>query len=178
VRELIDAVRKSIASENYYAALTQALTLPDICSRLEHPKEPSGNRYPKWFDKYLVQYSGSLSGKDCYALRCASTHEGSDNIEGQSKKENLDHFVFLSSKDPYKNPHKCLIQDCVIQGKKESFLQLQVSIFCEDICDAAERWLADISVDQKIMNEISKTIKIYPSGYVYKGCIQFGKRDD
>ena len=74
----------------------------------------------------------------------------------------MDHFVFLVSG----GVHKTLIDGCTINGKKESFLQLQVSDFCEDICLAVEKWLQDISFKKDLVNKTKETVKLYESGFV------------
>ncbi len=63
-----------------------------------------------------------LSGNDCYALRCAYLHEGSDNISQQNAKEVVDKFHFIVA------PKGSTIH-CNMMNTK---LQLQVDIFCED----------------------------------------------
>lgn len=66
----------------YFVALLSALSLPDICGALESPNgRASGERYKAWFDqwvsnKYQIDGQTSLSGEDCYMLRCASVHQG------------------------------------------------------------------------------------------------------
>jgi hypothetical protein len=147
MQRFIKAVRKSVADANWYSALSLALLLPDICGYLETPEEQSGVRYARWFQQWLErQYSGFvpdvnssashagtvrvfLSGEDCYALRCALSHEGSDNITAQRARQAIERFVFIVPKSG--TFHKNLFKDT---------LQLQVSIFCEDICAAVEAW--------------------------------------
>ncbi|WP_156921021.1 hypothetical protein [Fundidesulfovibrio putealis] len=48
------AVRAAIAQQNWYGALALALTLPDICGRLEDPSVKSKPRYKRWWDKYVA----------------------------------------------------------------------------------------------------------------------------
>jgi hypothetical protein len=77
-----NAIRKSLKEENWYAALSVALTLPDICGKLQNPDLGSSRRYVMWFNDYLKpMYTGKvgpdriehvfLSGEDAYALRCS-----------------------------------------------------------------------------------------------------------
>ena len=80
MKDILDSISKAIENENWYAALFNTMTLPDICVSLEHGKT-TGNQYAAWFDENLPQYNKILSGSDCYALRCALLHEGKDNTE-------------------------------------------------------------------------------------------------
>ena len=98
MERFINAIEQSVTTENWYSAISLALTMPDICGWLESPGEDSKKRYVAWFDRYLQdQYRVDpwivensygmppeeqvfLSGNDCYDLSCAYIHEGSDEI--------------------------------------------------------------------------------------------------
>lgn len=168
MKRIIESVYASLEKSNWYAALFVSLTLPDICSALEYGKS-SGKKYADWFESNLIDYRDSLSGNDCYALRCALLHTGKDDISDQSKKEVLDHYLFLSE-----GPHKSLLLNNVYDGEKRSFLQLNVQNFCRDICKAVEAWLESKSDNEIIQDRLRETIEIHEQGYVYKGFIKFG----
>ncbi len=167
MKNIIEAINNSLKNENWYAALFVSLTLPDICAALEHAKT-SGDKYAKWFDQNLSKYKNFLSGNDCYALRCALLHQGKDDISDQNQQEVLEHYVFLT-----KGAHCSLFKDCVFNGEKKSFLQLNVQTFCNDICTAVENWLNSNSKNSAIQNRLNKTIEIHEPGYTYKGVIKF-----
>lgn len=75
-----------------------------------------------------------MSGADCYALRCALLHEGSDSILRQYAREALERFAFVAP-SPGREIH------CNQLG---TALQLQVDIFCEDVCKGVDRWEAEV----------------------------------
>ncbi|MFJ4026010.1 hypothetical protein ACIPWF_00860 [Paenarthrobacter sp. NPDC089989] len=144
MKHLVDSVRSSLALENWYAALSLALTLPDICGRLESPELRSQRRYVQWCKTYLEpKYtapgsSGArlfLSGKDCYALRCAVLHEGQDDIVDQRAKEALGSFAFTT-------PFPGVFMHC---NQVDNKLQLQVDRFCLDICAGVDAWMKEVS---------------------------------
>ena len=164
---IIKSVYSSLEQKNYYGALFMSLTLPDICAALKDGKT-SGNKYASWFNANLSKYKGYLSGNDCYALRCALLHQGTDDITSQRVHEVLEHFVFLTD-----GAHKILVKDGVIDGKKDSFLQLNVQEFCKDICIAVEKWLESVKEDVEIQERLKDTIEIHEPPYVYKGVIKF-----
>lgn len=168
MQKIIDSVYSSLENKNLYAALFVVLTLPDICSALEHGKT-SGDKYAEWFDQNLSQYKGFLSGNDCYALRCALLHSGKGDISDQKKQEVLEHYVFLT-----KGAHCNLFKDNIINGERKTFLQLNVQIFSKDICEAVEKWLSIVSTNVSIQERLKNTIQIYEPGYTYKGAIRFG----
>lgn len=168
MQNILDSVYSALDSKNWYAALFVCLTLPDICAALESGTT-SGSRYAEWFEKNLPQYMGFLSGNDCYALRCALLHQGSDDISGQRVREVLEHYIFMTE-----GSHCNLFKDCVFDGVKKSFLQINVKLFCKDICTAVETWLSTVSGKQDIQSRLIETIEIRAPGYIYKGVIRFG----
>ena len=118
----------------------------------------------------MPKYSDFLSGDDCYALRCSLFHEGSDNIEDQGIRKVLDHYVFLNG-----GPRYSLVKDCVFNGQKRSFLQLNVQKFCGDICFGLESWIRDMGSNEDVKKRMENLIKIHDAGYVYGDrAIKFG----
>ena len=167
MEKIIESVRTALSTKNNYAALIVALTLPDICVALEH-SSTTGRGYATWFNVNLHQYQGFLSGEDCYALRCALLHQGKDDISEQKMRQVLEHYVFLTS-----GAHCNLFKDLTINGKTVSFLQLNVCIFCEYLCQSAEAWIKSVSGNADIRSRLRSTIEIHEPGYTYKGIIQF-----
>lgn len=113
-RLLID-LDKSLDNDCYFAALSLALTLPDICGRAEYPNlaTKSKKRYIQWYDEYIGQYEKPpkeneddedmpyLSGEVIYQLRCSLLHQGTPDIEKENIKaaENkIDHFSLILEK--------------------------------------------------------------------------------
>ena len=161
LREAIDSVRRAVADRNWIAALAVALTLPDICGKVEEPDEKSGERYARWFDAWLgsqFDISGvapdrdiRLTGRDCYALRCAFLHEGRDIITGQKAQEILDGFIFV-------HPPEWGVAHL---NAFDSKLQLQVDAFCLAFCDAVERWLEANSKNERILMGLGEHARIW-----------------
>lgn len=140
MRRFTDAVENALQVENWYGALAIALTLPDLCGRLETPNEGVGKRYTRWFEVYVQpEYTASpgmgahvfLSGADCYALRCSYLHEGSGDIMGQRARKALERFHFIS---PPKNGSSFHIV------QTDAVLLLQTDIFCRDMIKGVEAW--------------------------------------
>lgn len=165
MKNILESIRNALTEKNWHAALFVTLTLPDICAALENGKT-SGEKYSQWFESNLTQYQGYLSGNDCYALRCALLHEGKDDVSDQKKKDVLEHYVFLTE-----GGHRNLVKHSNIYGVKTSFLQLNVKRFCEEICVAAENWLANNSTDPEIKKRLKDTLEIHEPGYVHMGVI-------
>jgi hypothetical protein len=54
MKHLVESVIQAVTDGNWYAALTVALTLPDICGKLESPQDSSTRRYVRWFNENLA----------------------------------------------------------------------------------------------------------------------------
>lgn len=133
-----------------YAALSLALTLPDICSYLEKPKFKGRKAYINWVEKYFMNefpmYKDFLSATDFYVLRCAFLHNGSDNVSTQESKDVVDKFKFnwSTSNNVFHNIK-------ITQNGKTS-LGLDVKIFCLEIIKSVEYFIS-INENKSNFNE-------------------------
>lgn len=154
----VNDIQKSLDNCIYHGALTIALTLPDICSKLESPDMKTGVRYFDWFSKYVkdryISYIGPSSEKhifldenDAYALSCAFFHQGETNIEKQRARKVLTDFSFTP-------PINGSFIHC---NQVNDTLQLQIDIFCQDIIVGVVRWLKD-NKESEEMNQRAKNI--------------------
>lgn len=129
--------------------------MPDICANIVNPDISSKVRYINWYNRYMKEkytsYIGPdkkehifLCAEDCYALRCSFLHEGGDNIEEQRAREVLNSFHFT------------IPQNGIILHNNQSgqVLQLQIDIFCTDICESVRSW----NVTEHINNEHINTL--------------------
>ncbi|MBC2731432.1 hypothetical protein [Thiobacillus sp.] len=174
MQNLIAAIHQSCAQENWYAALYMALTMPDICAKLEDPaSKQSGERYQAWFNIYLKPtYKSEFHGPDfhfltvgdLWALRCSLLHEGTDEITQQRAREVLRQFKFTTQ-----TVH-CLMTDDV--------LVLNVDEFCTDMTEAVERWLSAMSADVGIQQRIAEMASIETSGFSPAAHMGIGGSDE
>lgn len=162
---LVNAIRNSIREQNWYAALGLSLTLPDICGYLESPLDGSRCRFVAWCQRYIVpQYTHQigadrqehvfLTGEDCYALRCAFLHEGSDVVAHQQAAKALEAFMF--SEPPAGS-------GCMHCNQMNSALQLQVDKFCEDMCAGAEGWMHAVESNVGVQERMKRLLMIRSS---------------
>lgn len=158
------AIKESLDHKNFYAALTLALTLPDICGRLSYPElkgpRKSKERYIKWFDKYLLHHYKRptdgfifMSGGDCYALRCALLHEGTGDLSNHSAKREdvLSEFAFSVTES-----------HC---GKYNGVLLLNVYVFCYQVCQGVKAWSDDYKDDSLVQAGIAGLLTIHTQGF-------------
>jgi len=167
MKRFTSAIEKSVSSQNWYAALFMSLTMPDICSRLEAENDKTnGKKYACWFEKYLGgKYSSVhpitkeklifMSGDACYALRCAMLHQGEADLTGQRVKSVLSSIHFTTTAG-----HCNRINDV---------LQLDVSHFCKDICEAVNYWFLEFKKRDGAAEKIESLLRIYSGESVIMG---------
>jgi len=140
MQRLLDSLQTAVRNRNWNAALFIAMSIPDICGRIEWPElAGSGNarkRFTRWFEKCIGGcISTVLSADDFYLLRCALVHEGSSNFHGRS----IGHVSFLAPRtDGTRGPHDVTLYRSMC---------LQVDIVCFAMCTAAREWLEGWSQD-------------------------------
>jgi len=170
MKEILASLQLSVDNKNWYGALLIALSIPDICSKLENPELYTNKRYPDWFDKYKDDnYKSHLTGRDCYALRCSYLHEGSHIIEGQTIREIISKFSFSPE-----GIHLCSFKNIYVGSKDDgkNICHLSVKNFCEDMIRFATKWLTVIESNKDIQNRINEMLKINDTNELYGGAIK------
>lgn len=164
MKRFTTSIEKSIENKNWYAALSLALALPDICANIERPDDGSTSRYIDWYNRYVKEkYTGHLGpdreehiflcGEDCYALRCSFLHEGGEDISEQRAHEVLENFHFIVP------PANGLI---IHMNQKGTALQLQIDIFCNDICKAVTKWNeSEVTGNEEYQERTKSLLTIY-----------------
>ena len=171
MQNYIHSLKKCVEDQNWYGALFIALTLPDICAKIEYPNETksSAKRYISWFNKYLKRnYETSRDLKKISPRLESIAKSLPPGLGGGRKKE-----CFLTGEDFYslrcaylhegsdkiseqkkklllekftfvEPPKGIVIHNNLVNG---SILQLQVSELSKEIISAVEEWLNDIKDD-------------------------------
>lgn len=89
---IVQEINDCLNDNHLVAALTMALTLPDICGKAEYPNEGSTRkRYIDWFDTNLGETENpqfiindnlpGLTGEVVYQIRCSFLHQGTPSID-------------------------------------------------------------------------------------------------
>ena len=110
---IVDDINRALDNDAYFAALSLALTLPDVCGKAEYPNESNGKRYIKWYDEYVGKYEQCpckecqtnkmpyLSGEVVYSLRNSLLHQWTPNIDSKKIKNEanqVDEFTLIIEK--------------------------------------------------------------------------------
>ena len=186
MQRFIASIRAALKHENWFAALFLALAIPDVCAALEAPAAGVGDRYKNWFTRYLKR---KYDPANLYELVSVAAP---DALQGMSVAviENLKTLptnaeCAFTAEDCYRFRCKCLHQGLSLDasGEKIHFTapdkagrvqlhmnsfngvyQLQIDIFCLDICEAAERWLGDVSANPDVQRRLAELIEIHDLG--------------
>lgn len=161
---LFREIKKSLSDDNFYGALFMCLTVPDICLSVKKGKH-FGIDYEKWFDDNIpASYNKFMSGKDCYAFRCAILHEGTNSILKQSKRDIIDKFEILSKKE---SPHLIYMEGNTYNGViQPTKLALNLHTFCNDLIDSADKFIKENNLKVDNLIEIKER---YNDGFVNIG---------
>lgn len=179
MKRFTDAGRQSVRNNNLYAALSLALTIPDICGSLEDPGPgKSQARYRKWCKqwiepKYTTQIPDPITGRQhvwitdeqIYQLRCSLVHSGSDEIE-QHKRTGVDRFFFFDQTRPNSIQK---FSNCSLNGVTANLICLSAADFCEKMYEAAEAWDVSVIGNVPVQAEKEKLLFIHSKGAVIHG---------
>lgn len=172
MEQFLSSIEKSIETENWVTAIFASLSIPDICGGAENKIKGNGARYRDWFNRYMRSryapdnlyesvlafcphslehvpqeaidvlksqpVSVTFTAEDCWALRNACLHEGRDEEKLKKFKITIpdlgNHIVHLNRDD--------------------GITQLDAKVLCEDIVNAARKWLDDIKGDAEISGRV------------------------
>lgn len=188
MQRFVDSIRKSVQDKNWFAAIFMALAMPDVCGSLETPGNGNvGERYRRWFNQYLkakydieTDWELRLLCSPETAQRMMENAQFADYIE-QQKRTIRDRSQRFTADDCYKFRCACLhsgvakrdrgpinltpplastgvVHMNIVNGD----LQLQIDIFCEDVCQAVELWAENNKENADIQKRINELIEVSP----------------
>lgn len=146
ISDLVKAGKQALSDDNQWCALSMALMLPSICSRLEYEKDSTYYEvkkdrirwydkkvYISWCQKYLFGngWLVSLLGKDgpeiLYMLRCDMVHAGYADVFYNQQS------IYLSTS----NTTTTLTSRLIVNIKD----------LCDYVFDAAKNWCENYGAD-------------------------------
>lgn len=157
IKELTWEICKCLKDGYYMAALTSALTLPDMCGKAEYPEmeKQTKKRYVDWFDKYIgyrekERYGDKgvpyLSGELVYSLRCSLLHQGNPNLRDKEKNENnVVDFELVYQRYDGASRRMGITEAQIIEvdGEKKAVnirYSIDVKLLCYKLCVFARRY--------------------------------------
>lgn len=152
VNRIVSEIEKCLEQENYIAALTMALTLPDICGKAAEPSLGPGARYKKWYKENVALYEkpGDPYGADMpylseevmWQLRNSMLHQGNPNVDAKSIKEEqckIDQFILFVD-DPYDSGLSVVSYGNGLKKITNRKLEVNLVLTCNRICKAAKEY--------------------------------------
>jgi len=142
-------IRRCLENECWFAALSLALALPDICGMAEFPDRTVTERYITWYDRHVGQELCSdgmadrtpyPSGEVVYNLRNTFLHQGSPTINSDKVKtprNQVDQFILMLG-DGSKIHTMAMAVETLDTAVRT--LLVDVSFLCGALCDAAESY--------------------------------------
>ncbi len=142
IYHILREINACIDKKLYYVALTTALTLPDICSKLESKEEKVKKRYVKWCNTYLFEYLPPVDnwliqktdwGNIIYQLRCGILHNAENDVEMQADKYKgfkVDRFQFYidDNEECYAHSMKMHVYENRCTGYTEKKVEIDVNM--------------------------------------------------
>ena len=166
---LIEEIESCVLHNNLRCALGMALTLPDICARVEFPDErDTSKRYEKWCDRHLFKqgYLPShetndsvdlkqrkrirvIEPKMCYKLRCAFLHSG--NLElNQRDDDNYPVFCLQITSTKDNNIYVgSKMENCEGITKE---IKIDVRLLTKVLCNAAREFYENCKTKERFEN--------------------------
>lgn len=159
IDKLINEINEALSHNLYFAALSLALTLPDICGKAEYPEKGSTVRYKLWYDEHIGQYEKSptidgvhempyLSGEIVYNFRSSLFHQGNPNLDkNEYKKRNkrdcpIEHFKIVVETDKPYNIYGGEAGSLTIDHNGVEHREYRVSVrrLCMILCSSAKSY--------------------------------------
>lgn len=174
---LVDDINCALDNNCYFAALSLALTLPDICGKAEYPNAKPSERYLNWCYEYVSKYEKPtdnydplelpyLSEEIIYKLRNAFLHQGNPNIkknEISEKRCQVDKLILrIYDKDALETRKSGLTIDRA--NRIEKHITVSVYFLCQSIALAAEEYY---NKNKEKFNFFNYHLEVYNSSSEY-----------
>lgn len=148
--DLLQAIRRNLADANYYSAIFLTIILPSVCCALESEDgQDTRDRYIAWYDRNCGGLS--LTGADCYYLRCALLHQATT----QHRNGGFSRVLFTFPTQTGNVFHNNVLSDA---------LNLDIPSFCDHILGGAEDWRRQVQGTEPYTTNTQRTIRTHPNG--------------
>ena len=153
-------IEKAIEAQLWYAAITIAVALPDICSTLEGAGRTNWQTYKDWFDRNAATRFRNFGKHECYELRCGVMHNGVFQ-GGVDKHSEFEGVYFLPPGS------RIILNDTIMEnigGRKGPFLIMSVVPFCEAMIAIVKEWEVAHQDDEIVATNMEKLVRVRPEG--------------
>ncbi|HED1546179.1 hypothetical protein [Citrobacter freundii] len=182
--EFVESVKKSLLDKNYEAALFIALSLPDICGKLETPEERNGPRAKRWFkdnlknkyfadnlyETFIANYPEQLDGMPQHQIERLKTKKPLVKLDPENYWALRNAFLHEAS-DSTKLQQIQLTHSSAHMNMFNGVLQLSVINLSNDICDAVVKWVERMKDNDEVWQRINSRAQI--KNEMSNGAIRF-----
>jgi hypothetical protein len=150
---LTSEIMNCLLNKLWYAALVLTLMLPDVCGALESKNgKATRERYKAWFDAWVGKKypAGTLNADEMYYLRCGVAHQGKFEHPAMQYER-----IFFTLR-----PGGMFFHCNVFNNA----LNLDIPMFCKDMIDGVEAWLALKKTDENVQRNLANLVQFHPNG--------------
>ena len=152
---ILQDIERALQQRFYYLGIAVTLTLPDICAASEQPSGGTKGRnqasYEAWYNDNLAAKYPSLTGADCYRLRCGVSHQGRFGHPRMQYSRVL-FTVPTAQRNVF---HNNILNDA---------LNLDTMIFCNDVMASVRAWLVANLNNATVQANLSHIVQFRPQG--------------
>ena len=175
VHHMLKEIELCVENKCYFAALSTALILPDICGKIfkkNRINEVHGNPYVDWCNTWLHPYLPSLClanygkptwGTIIYKLRCSILHNGELDVCGKKYQWfDLVKFKFYMNGKPWYAEPLTIMQETATGGlkhKNEIYINIDIRFLIQAIINAVLAFEKELDLNQNDFPSIDITVK-------------------
>lgn len=158
----LDEVQGAFDCGLYFVALSSGLLIPDACGAVEYPDLRNGQRYARWYDRYVetpplgVRYV--LNGDMVWKIRNGMIHETALDFRAHG----FDRVLFTIPDRTGLTMDRNAMTEC--GPSRESAIDLNLELFLQRIIKGANRWVDEISADPEKSARLDGLIQLRPNG--------------
>jgi hypothetical protein len=151
IEVLTSELERALSGNLFYAAITMALALPDICAALESENgETSGAKYQAWCNAWFLPGYPQLRPIDLWKLRCGILHQG------RMGHAHMQYGRVIFSLPTFTQVYHRNVAD--------DALNLEATIFCNDMIESAKRWYAANDTAPHVVANLPHLLQYRPKG--------------
>jgi len=153
LRALVDQMQQASDAGLYFAALTVALTLPDICGACASQNgQASGSKYRAWLEQNADTF-GPRDAQTLYEFRCSLLHQGSAQHRSGTR------FAFI---EPAPGAPQLHNMSTDVAG--EIVTWISVPRFVEEMATGVTRWLDAHGHTTLVQRNLERFVRRRPEG--------------
>lgn len=160
---LLDEIRGTLNAGFFFAPVSLALSLPDICSAMETDIANSPldtcKRYQEWCEEYAQSKFREVKSLDIWALRCGVVHNA---MLSKGKKNSRGRIIFMPPNKALKLK-EMLIKNC--GNPPENGLQISIPFFVDQLIDAAADWWFQKQFDPMVIGNLPHLVRYRLDGF-------------